>query len=245
MLISVVVPVLNEAGNVRTLVDEISMAAKACPISEIIYVDDGSTDETRTILAELTIANPSLRIVCHAKRLGQSAAFLSGGRAATGKLLAFIDGDLQNDPADIVRLFAEYRELSEHGIKVAVLGERGTRRDSGLRRISSRVANRIRAAMLRDGTRDTGCSLKLMAREDFLALPYFDHMHRFLPSLLIRNNVQLAHVHVSHRPRVQGRSKYGFWDRALTGAFDLLGAAWLQRRRLPRDYAVEEITRVE
>jgi dolichol-phosphate mannosyltransferase len=184
-----------------------------------------------------------LRVVHHDRALGQSSAFLSGARAATQELLVFMDGDLQNDPADIALLVEGYRSGSASGARVAVIGQRAVRNDSGLRRISSRLANGLRARVLNDGTRDTGCSLKLIRRDDFLALPYFDHMHRFLPAMLLRNGTDLIHVQVSHRPRAHGLSKYGFWNRALVGAVDLLGAAWLMRRRLPRDYAPREMNK--
>lgn len=241
-MISVVVPVLNEAENVRALVGEIAAAAASVPIREIVYVDDGSSDDTLDRLLALAQDVPMLRVVCHGRTLGQSAAFLSGARAATQDLLVFMDGDLQNDPADIGLLLEQYRASSAGGGHVAVLGQRAVRNDSRIRRISSRLANRLRAKVLDDGTRDTGCSLKLMRRDDFLALPYFDHMHRFLPALLLRNGTHLQHVAVSHRPRVHGRSKYGFWNRALVGAVDLLGAAWLMQRKLPQDYAPQDLT---
>jgi len=240
-MISVVVPVLNEAENIRALIGEIVAASERTPIREIVYVDDGSTDETLRLLREEMLRVPMLRVVHHDRPMGQSAAFLSGGRAASQELLAFIDGDLQNDPADIALLYERYRTEAAQRPKIAVLGQRAKRNDSTLRRISSRLANRLRAAVLNDGTRDTGCSLKLIRREDFLDLPYFDHMHRFLPALLLRNGVKLAHVQVSHRARVHGTSKYGFWNRALVGATDLMGAAWLARRRLPEDYGPTEV----
>ncbi|WP_245443727.1 glycosyltransferase family 2 protein [Mesorhizobium sp. DCY119] len=244
-MISVVVPVLNEAENIHALITEIGMASAFSPIREIIYVDDGSTDDTLKCLRALMAEVPMLRVVHHDRPLGQSAAFQSGARAATQQLLVFMDGDLQNDPADIALLIGRYREKASPGAKIAVLGQRAIRNDSGLRRISSVLANKLRAKVLSDGTRDTGCSLKMIRREDFLALPYFDHMHRFLPAMLLRNGVELAHVQVSHRARIHGRSKYGFWNRALVGAVDLMGAAWLIHRRLPTDYRPQEISKAE
>lgn len=243
-LISVIVPVFNESENVAALVAEIVAAAAETPIHEIIYVDDGSTDGTLRRLTEQMRIAPTLRAVRHRRRLGQSAAFLSGARAATQELLVFLDGDLQNDPADIAKLYRRY-QAREPASSLAVLGQRAVRNDRLVRRLSSRLANRLRAAVLKDGTRDTGCSLKLIRRRDFLALPYFDHMHRFLPAMLLRNGVELAHVDVSHRARINGHSKYGFWNRAFVGAADLLGAAWLSRRRLPPDYEPIEITETE
>ena len=240
--ISVIVPVLNEAENIRTLIDEIQRAAMRAPILEIIYVDDGSTDGTLERLQTLAPCVPMLRIIAHRRSHGQSAAFLAGARAAKQGLLVFMDGDLQNDPSDIGTLIDRYRATSAKHGAVAVLGQRTVRKDNVVRRASSKLANQLRAKVLNDGTRDTGCSLKLIRREDFLALPYFDHMHRFLPAMLRRNGVMLTHVEVAHRARVSGRSKYGFWNRALVGAVDLVGVAWLQRRALPPDYAQTEIT---
>ena len=238
--ISVIVPVFNEIESLDALIGEIVTAASIAPIREIIYVDDGSTDGTLLQLRLQMRTVEMLRVVRHRRRLGQSAAFLSGARAATQELLVFMDGDLQNDPADIAELYRCFI-ANKGGFDLAVLGQRGVRQDGLLRRISSRLANRLRSAVLKDGTRDTGCSLKLIRRRDFLALPYFDHVHRFLPAMLLRNGVKISHVDVSHRPRLNGHSKYGFWNRASVGAADLLGAAWLSRRRLPDDYEPIEI----
>ncbi len=241
-MISVIVPVLDEEDNLRTLIGEIVEAASTSPVREIVYVDDGSTDRTPAILREIASDVPMLRVIRHGRPLGQSASFWSGAHAATQELVVFMDGDLQNDPADIALLFARYERERAPGARLAVLGQRAVRRDSLLRRVSSRLANRLRGWLLADGTRDTGCSLKLMRRADFLALPYFDHLHRFLPAMLLRANVRLAHVQVSHRARTHGQSKYGFWNRALVGAVDLAGAAWLMRRRLPHDYDPRDIS---
>jgi dolichol-phosphate mannosyltransferase len=238
--ISVIVPVFNEVESIGALIAEIVAAASIVPIREIVYVDDGSTDGTLLQLQLQMRTVEMLRVIRHGRRLGQSASFLSGARAASQELLVFMDGDLQNDPADIAELYRRFI-ASKDGFCLAVLGQRGVRQDSLARRISSRLANRLRSALLKDGTRDTGCSLKLIRRQDFLALPYFDHMHRFLPAMLLRNGVKLSHVDVSHRPRLNGQSKYGFWNRALVGAADLLGTAWLSRRRLPTDYELIEI----
>jgi dolichol-phosphate mannosyltransferase len=240
-MISVVVPVLNEAANVERLAEELVLAAERAPIREIVYVDDGSDDDTVAILRRLRETCPALRVVRHPRRLGQSAAMLSGARAATQDVLAFLDGDGQNDPADIVELFEVYRRECLRNVRIAVLGERRRRFDSPVRRFSSRLANAVRRRVLGDATRDTGCSLKLVRREDYLALPYFDHMHRFLPALLMREGVVLRHVEVSHRPRVAGASKYGFRNRALVGMVDLVGVAWLMRRRLPPDGVAVEV----
>lgn len=244
-MISVIVPVLNEADNIEPLLAELDAAGRVAPIREIIYVDDGSSDATSSLLQARMRDYPALRVLHHGRRLGQSAAFLTGAREATQELLVLIDGDGQNDPADIALLYAAYGERSRGNPAVAILGQRATRKDSMIRRISSHLANRLRAAVLNDGTRDTGCSLKLIRRQDYLAMPYFNHMHRFLPALLLRNGVALAHVDVSHRQRLRGQSKYGFWNRALVGAVDLVGVAWLIRRRLPPDYATSQSLKSE
>lgn len=242
-MITLVVPVLNEAGSLPDLLAEIAAAAPAAAIAEVLFVDDGSTDDSLAILRARQAGMPSLRVLIHERRMGQSAAFLSGARAAKEDVLVFMDGDGQNDPADIARLAAAFREAGRAGTRAAVLGQRAERRDTWIRRVSSRLANAIRSRVLKDGTRDTGCSLKLIRRADYLALPYFDHMHRFLPALLQRDGVALAHVAVSHRPRLKGQSKYGFWNRALVGAVDLAGVAWLIRRKLPADWQSSELSR--
>jgi dolichol-phosphate mannosyltransferase len=242
--ISVIIPVFNESENVASLIAEVVAAAAASPVREIIYVDDGSTDGTLRLLTQKMRSVKTLRVVRHRRRMGQSAAFLSGARAATQELLVFMDGDMQNDPADIAKLYGCY-QARRPGSRLAVLGQRTVRNDRFLRRLSSRLANRLRAAVLKDGTSDTGCSLKLIRRQDFLSLPYFDHVHRFLPAMLLRNGIELAHISVSHRARINGHSKYGFWNRAFVGAADLLGAAWLTRRRLPPDYEPIEIKETE
>jgi dolichol-phosphate mannosyltransferase len=240
-MISVVVPVLNEAQNIQSLIGELVEASGSVPIREIIYVDDCSTDGTLELLLAQKRVVPILRVIHHNRRLGQSAGFLTAARAASGDLLVFMDGDGQNDPADIRLLFEAYQDAALQNTKVAAIGQRANRNDTALRRVSSRLANGIRSAILKDGTRDTGCSLKLMRREDYLGLPYFDHMHRFIPALLLRSGVAIKHVNVSHRPRLHGQSKYGFWNRALVGATDLIGMAWLTSRKLPLDYAPTEI----
>ena len=233
-MISVVIPVYNEQDNIAPLLEELMAVAQEHHISEIIYVDDGSTDNTFSILKSLRVSHPYLRIIQHSVRAGQSASFLSGVRAAGNRLVVLMDGDGQNNPADIGLLYEAYRRHENNFNKVMVAGQRLSRKDVFLRRISSRIANKIRAAILHDNIRDTGCSLKLICRDDYLALPYFDHMHRFLPALLMRDNVEIATVGVSHRLRLKGASKYGFWNRAGDGIIDLIGVRWLlNRARLP------------
>ncbi len=217
----------NEAANIVPLIEEIR-AALASVVHEIVYVDDGSDDGTAEALRALP---PPLTVRRHARSCGQSAAIVTGVRAARGEWIATLDGDGQNDPADIPGLLA--RAMSEAGGEagmVLVAGHRTQRRDSAIKRASSRVANRLRAALLGDGTPDTGCGLKVFRRALFLELPAFDHMHRFLPALVIRAGGRVVSVPVNHRPRLRGVSKYGTIDRALVGVVDLAGVAWLQRR---------------
>lgn len=240
-MITVVVPVCNEQENIEPLLKEIITASNHVPISEIIYVDDGSTDQSFGALVKLRPEIPMLRVIRHSMRLGQSAAFMNGIRAAGNTLVVLMDGDGQNNPQDIEKLYGCYQEHVPKHKKLMVAGQRLKRQDNFLRRISSRLANRIRSRILKDNIRDTGCSLKLIRREDYLRLPYFNHMHRFLPSLLMRDHVQVMTVDVSHRPRAAGISKYGFWDRLWVGIFDLIGVKWLQCRGLPENFNTKEI----
>lgn len=240
-MITVVVPVLNEQDNICPLLKEIFAVSKIVPISEVIYVDDGSTDKTCDVLKSLRQDIPILRIIKHNKSSGQSAAFLSGVRAAGNSIIVLMDGDMQNNPYDIKNLFEVYSKNKDVAKKIMVAGQRKERKDNNLRRVSSRYANLIRSYILRDGIRDTGCSLKLIIREDYLRLPYFDHMHRFLPALLMRDGVKILTADVSHRPREHGESKYGFWDRLWVGVLDLFGVRWLMCRGLPDDFYKEEI----
>jgi len=222
--LSVVVPVRNEAPNIAPLVAEIR-AALAGLAFEIVYVDDGSSDGT----AEALRAEAEARVVVrrHAVSCGQSAAIVTGVRAARGTWIATLDGDGQNDPADIPALLARAR--AETALTL-VAGHRTKRRDRWVKRVTSRIANVVRSRMLGDATPDTGCGLKVFARETFLRLPAFDHMHRFLPALFIREGGRVVSVPVNHRPRLRGSSNYGTIDRALVGVVDLFGVAWLLRR---------------
>lgn len=226
--LSVVVPVFNESGNLAPLVDEIAGTLSRRMRFEAIVVDDGSVDATLREAEELARSRPWLRIERHATNRGQSAAIRTGVAAAAAPVIAVLDGDGQNDPADIPPLFAALL-LSDTAMAV---GERRKRRDSFLRRLSSRIANGVRASLLRDGIRDTGCGLKVFYREDFLALPAFDHMHRFLPALMQQHGRKVRSILVNHRPRRHGRSKYGIGNRLWPGIVDLLGVMWLARRRL-------------
>jgi dolichol-phosphate mannosyltransferase len=227
-LLAVVVPVRNEAENIAPLVDEIS-AALAGLAHEIIYVDDGSTDSTAAALAETARRVPALRVLRHAASCGQSAAIVTGVRAARAAWIATLDGDGQNDPADIPALWDFVRAEPERD-RLMAAGWRVNRRDTQIKRLSSRFANRLRARLLGDATPDTGCGLKLFPRALFLELPPFDHMHRYLPALVLRAGGRVVSRPVNHRPRLRGTSNYGTLDRALVGISDLMGVMWLQRR---------------
>lgn len=236
--VSVVVPVRNESGNIGPLVAEIA-AALAGRRFEIVYVDDGSNDGTAAELRELMRRNAWLRAIGHAQSCGQSAAVRSGVAAARAPLVVTLDGDGQNDPAFIPVLVDV---LAKGAPRVAlVAGQRVGRKAGGFKKLQSRIANAVRGAILRDGTRDTGCGLKAFRRDVFLALPYFDGLHRFLPALVRREGYEVAHVDVVDRPRQHGRSNYGMWDRLWVGILDLAGVWWLIRRR-KRVPQVSEVT---
>lgn len=235
MDLAVVVPVHNEEENLAPLLREIDSALAGVCEHEIIYVDDGSTDATRAQLLALKQSFPRLRVLLHARACGQSTALVSGVRAARAPVIATLDGDGQNDPADIPRLLTALRELQREQSLAMVAGYRRQRKDTGWRKFSSRVANTVRGGLLGDRTPDTGCGLKVFSRDLFLLLPYFDHMHRFLPALVQRAGGQVISVEVNHRPRLSGQSKYGTWHRLWVGIIDLFGVMWLQRRaRVPQ-----------
>jgi len=225
---SVVVPVCNEAENVEPLAREIEAALAGRPY-EMLFVDDGSSDETAAILLKLKISLPALRVLRHSFRSGQSAAVASGVRAARAPWVATLDGDGQNDPADIPKLIAA-RDLPENRGVQLFMGNRTTRKDTPFRRLQSRIANGVRGSLLGDGTPDTGCGIKLFAREVFVELPRFDHMHRFLPALFQRQGARVISVPVNHRPRMRGTSKYGMLNRLWVGIVDIAGVMWLRRR---------------
>jgi glycosyltransferase involved in cell wall biosynthesis len=227
--VSVVVPVRNEAGNVRLLTDEIAAALNGRWSFELIYVNDGSTDGTEAALNALKAERPWLRQLKHASSCGQSAAVRSGVIAAHAPLVATLDGDGQNDPSFIPALLHAFEE---GGARMGlVAGQRVGRRSGAWKKAQSRIANGVRGAILRDGTRDSGCGLKMFRRDAFLALPYFDALHRFLPALFRHDGYAIGYVDVIDRPRHSGRSNYGLWDRLWVGILDLAGVWWLIRRR--------------
>lgn len=227
--LSIVIPVFNEVENVAPLAQEIGNALRGRLSFEAIFVDDGSRDGTEEAIDKAAQNDPAVRVVRHPSNRGQSAAIRTGVIAAQAPVVAVIDGDGQNDPKDLVTLFGYLDSVPNLRM---VVGERRNRQDGFIRRWSSRLANGIRARLLRDGIRDTGCGTKAFYREDFLALPPFDHMHRFLPALAQRNGLRVYSVPVNHRPRRHGKSKYGINNRLWVGITDLLGVMWLKKRAL-------------
>ena len=235
--LSVVVPVFNERDNIPPLLAEIAAALRGRADFEIVYVDDASRDDSLDVLRNAKSAYPELRVVHHVSQSGQSTAIRNGVKAARGAWIATLDGDGQNDPADIPKLLAE-RGKSDPNVKLFA-GWRVNRQDSASKRFGSRFANAIRRRLLRDETPDTGCGIKLFERAAFLDLPYFDHMHRYLPALMQRAGWQVKSVPVNHRPRGMGVSKYNNLGRALVGIADLRGVGWLIKRS--KRTAVEEL----
>jgi len=226
--LSVVVPVHNERDNIVPLLSEIAAALRGRTVFEIVYVDDASKDDSLAVLTAAKAQFPELRVLRHLAQSGQSTAVRNGVKSATGAWIATLDGDGQNDPADIPKLLAE-RLASPPTVKLFA-GWRVNRKDTGSKRWASKIANAIRSRLLRDETPDTGCGIKLFERAVFLDLPYFDHMHRFLPALVQRAGWQVKSVPVNHRPRGSGTSKYNNLNRALVGISDLRGVGWLIRR---------------
>lgn len=235
--VSIVVPVRNEENNISPLIAEIASALDGRWNYEIVYVNDGSTDGTAVRLADEMRARQNLRQIVHAISSGQSAAVRSGVRAARGSIVATLDGDGQNNPAFLPDLISA---IEKGGERVGLAaGQRVGRKDTGFKKFQSRVANGVRNAILRDGTRDTGCGLKAFRRDVFLSMPYFDGLHRFLPALVRREGFDIAYVDVIDRPRHSGVSNYGFFDRLWIGIMDLMGVWWLIRRKKPTPVATE------
>jgi dolichol-phosphate mannosyltransferase len=229
--LSLVVPLRDEAENVGFLTEAVAAIADQLGAFELVYVDDGSADGTAERVVEAAGRHAFVRLVAHAAPAGQSAAIHSGVLMARGAAICTLDGDGQNPPGEIPRLLAGLDGGRFPGEVGLIAGQRVGRRDTAWKRLGSRVANGVRRGLLRDGTRDTGCGLKLFRRDAFLALPYFDHMHRFLPALFARDGWAVVLVDVAHAPRHAGRSKYTNLARALVGIHDLFGVAWLIRRR--------------
>jgi len=225
--LTVVIPVHNEAGGIASLLHELFVLPGDL---QIIVVDDASSDDTPGVLRSCLRDHPRLRVLRHRQHYGQSAAIATGVRAAATPWIATLDGDGQNDPADIPRL---YQAMDTAGDTVwLVTGHRRQRRDHWHKRLASRIANAVRARILGDNTPDSGCGLKVFSRATFLALPQFDHMHRFLPALVLGQGGKVLSIEVNHRARRHDKSSYGILDRLGIGIIDLLGVHWLLRRRL-------------
>ena len=227
--LSIIIPVFNESGNIRPLIEEIEAALLPRLRFEIVIVDDGSTDDSGAEIDNLIRGHKSVRVIIHGRNRGQSAAIRTGVQAAFAPVVAVLDGDGQNDPADIPALFAA---LNIQSNVCMVVGERQRRVDRWIRLASSRIANLVRSKLLGDGIRDTGCGLKVFYRDKFLELPPFDHMHRFLPALVQHRGGVIQSLPVNHRPRVHGESKYGINNRLWVGIVDMLGVLWLKRRQI-------------
>lgn len=236
--LSVVIPFHNEAANLGPLISGVHAALGGRIGYELVCVDDGSSDGTARALCEAQAANPIVRILHHRNQCGQSTAVRTGVKAARATWVVTLDGDGQNDPADIPHLFESVQDPKRPVDLQLVMGQRRKRIDSVAKRYSSRIANAVRAWMLKDDTPDSGCGIKMFRRDAYLELPYFDHMHRFVPALIQRGGGSVRSVAVNHRPREGGRSHYGTLDRLLVGIPDLLGVMWLQRRA--RKPVVEE-----
>jgi dolichol-phosphate mannosyltransferase len=227
--LSVVIPAHNEADNIGALVDEVCQALRGVCRFEIVCVDDASRDATVAVLQAALPRVAELRVVCHARQGGQSAALVTGVKAARAPWIATLDGDGQNDPADLPRLL-QARDAAGPEVRLFA-GWRVVRRDSWAKRVGSRIANAVRQWLLRDATPDTGCGIKLFERAAFLDLPAFNHMHRYLPALFQGLGHRTLSVPVGHRPRGAGQSKYTNFGRLKVAFADLAGVAWLLRRR--------------
>jgi dolichol-phosphate mannosyltransferase len=237
--LSVVVPVKDEAENIAPLAQEIAAVVGQYSSVEIIFVDDGSGDDTLARLLRLKADMPNLRVLRHTGNGGQSRALRTGVRAARAGIVVTLDGDGQNDPTDIPKVLGPFHAAPEDARLGMVSGIRVKRRDNIAKRVASRLANRFRRWMLNDGAVDVGCGLKAFRRDAYLALPYFDHMHRYLAALMLREGYEVRFVDVGHRPRLRGQSKYGVWDRFVVGVQDIRGVLWLKTRYRPGVEATE------
>jgi dolichol-phosphate mannosyltransferase len=226
VLISIIIPVHNEAENIGQLIGEIGMLSLNYSY-QIVVVDDASYDNTYAVLSEIKMNMPHLKIIRHKEKYGQSAAIATGVAHADGELIVTMDGDGQNDPADIPGLISTL--LSNKRCRM-VVGYRKRRKDSYWRNITSKIANQVRSALLKDHTPDTGCGLKIFYKSSFTSLPFFDHMHRFLPALIQMQGGEVISEEVKHRTREHGKSNYGTLDRMWAGIIDLMGVYWLRLR---------------
>ena len=229
MDLSIVVPIYNEEANIEELINEIKLSLKDINF-EIIVVDDNSNDKSFEILKKIRKKNNRVRVIKHSRNYGQSYAVRSGVKFARSEWIATLDGDGQNNPNDIPKLYEMLIEKNNNSKNILIAGHRVKRMDSLLKRLSSRYANKLRSKILRDQVPDTGCGLKLFSRDFFLDLPSFNHMHRYIPALFISRGGKVLSIEVSHRPRVKGNSKYGFNNRFWVGISDILGVRWLQKR---------------
>jgi len=227
--ITLVIPALNEQENIAPLVDEIVAAVDGKVAFEVLFVDDGSTDGTLEEIRKAMRREPRVRAIKHDRRCGKSGATLSGVKAARAPLIVTLDADRQNDPADLPAILAAWRDAPA-GTVGCVAGQRIRRRDTWLKRLSSRTANKVRRSLLHDDTRDTGCGFKLFPRDVFLAMPQFEGIHRFLPALAKRQGLAIRLVDVQDRPRAAGTTKYGLWNRLWVGIGDMLAVWWMIRR---------------
>jgi dolichol-phosphate mannosyltransferase len=229
--ISVVVPVRNETGNLGPLIGEIETALADLGPFEIVYVNDGSTDGTGAELARLAATRPHLRVVAHRESCGQSAAVRTGVRAARGAIVCTLDGDGQNDPADIPGLLGQLNR-SDAPMELALIqGRRAKRIDSGWKKMGSRLANNVRRSVLKDANSDSGCGMRAFRRDAYMLLPYFDHMHRYLPALMMSEGLRVEEREVGHRARQHGRSNYTNFGRLAVAVSDMRGVMWLRKRR--------------
>jgi len=225
--LSIIIPIYNEVDNIEPLFGEISAALEDEYNYEVLFIDDGSDDGSQEKLDQLAKQHSQIRVIKHPQNRGQSNAIISGVRASRYPWTVTLDGDGQNDPADIPRLIST---LNQHQRPAVVVGHRHKRNDPWLKRTSSKIANKVRRSLLHDDCPDTSCSLKLFPRDEFLKLPHFNHLHRFLPALFKRAGLHIINTPVNHRPRIRGKSKYGVNNRLWVGIYDLLGVRWLLKR---------------